>query len=402
MRSSSLPTLSRSPSGRCRWIPRPAPLLFCLLALGSTTAWATPARLAALQGNLGMVDDADFGLFPSALILEDPSVWLGQEDGVSGGVAWGERSRTALRLGQPNPTLDAESGMGFSDNSPGRLLDITHSEGTKKRSTGFNLHAGVTGRYFDTDGDDDEEDEEDEEDDTSSSSSGDEEGGDGDTDEDGDLTPTMPYGTIQIGGSWGRTVTRGKRRNDVVVLADISWEDPGEGDGFGGSDSITSTNLGILSRWLQADRYVAAGGTIKTVDETALAGGTVMGGPRFKSGPFQGALGIGGAGYMLAGPYINTLVMGWGPMFDLAGELVLVEHLALRVSMQAGLQGKVETEVWEATPYHSGSFGAGYHNERFQVDATISESWLASGPYLLSGVATEEGLFGVLTTRMTF
>jgi hypothetical protein len=354
-----------------RSLPIVAGLAICTGALASTT------RTAALQGNPGIDDETDYLVNPARLTAAPPAAEVSAStDDVAGGVAWA--GRHALWFHRANQYLVVGGGqLGVTDTldaslpDPGRAIEYAHASGDAARSTGFSLFLGASADIA--------------EEDAESIDTGDS-GDTGDTEDDGteedggETTLEGPFAAV-LGGTWGSSVTRGDVRTDVAVTAAAAIY------GEAGTDGDASVSVATLGRRLAPHTVLAWGAEIGATDEQDyVAIAQLGGGPRAVGERVQVAAVVGPTVAWVQPEDTSESVLYLAlPGANVAAEARVAGPLRVRGSVFAGLTIASAETALVVTPGAQGALGVGVDAGSFALDVSLSPTWLATGPYFLSG-----------------
>lgn len=313
-------------------------LIVAALLAAASPAYATDARMSALSGNAGFIDDTDFFLYPSALGDLPARATLNYDAGAFDGGFTLDDGR-ALWFQRHNPT-GAETGF--------RAL-----YGKADGGTGYLLRA------------------------------------------------SQDAGVFSVGGAWSNGPGRGTPKN-LAVDGDIRLINQITGDDlkFGLNVGITSRNLEArkLTLWragLDADtnaETVTLSGAYTVGPRFATDNARLA----LQVGPALDI--VAGIGDNNADPLIGINI----PVANFAGEYQLREWFRLRGSVTSTWRGDTSTDdlvdnmTWSNVV--GGAFGVGFSHQNAQFDMSVNPAWVLAGPHVLSGVGNP--MFAVLSARV--
>ncbi|MFT5680849.1 MAG: hypothetical protein ACI8RZ_001755 [Myxococcota bacterium] len=321
-------------------------LLCTALLAASTTAEATPARMAALSGNGGFADDTDFFLYPSVLGGLIPRTMLTYNGGFDGGLIfddgqalWFERDSVAGDVAGLGPQGGYRAVYAKGDGASGYLL--------RGSQTGGDPTAGTAG-------------------------------------------------TLTLGGGWSKG-EGGYNTNNLAINGDLSII------GKLTDEPTVGINAGIGGRDLTEDKLVVWGAGVGYASDVLTLSGGYTTGPRFRNDLARVALQVGPLGAISVNTNNDAKALGLSlPFSNLAAEYSLREWVRLRGSATAALLAVtdiddfVDSMVWGASV--GGAFGVGLIHESARLDMSINPDWVLGGPNFLSGTSNQ--MFGTVTARV--
>ncbi|MEL6348696.1 MAG: hypothetical protein AAFV53_36670 [Myxococcota bacterium] len=328
-------------------------LLVGWIGLGASTAYATPARIAALSNNGGFIDDTDFFRYPSALKAQPSRAALNYGGAFDGGLILDGDTKQAFFLQRHSV------GGALPDLSLGGVGGFQALYGRASGSSGFLIRAAQN--------------------------------------------PNTP--AFSIGGAWSNGPGKGNVQNlaidgDLVIFNNLVDED---------QDNDLGIRLGVTGRTLTSDRLTVwnARFSLDTLNEQAVLHGGYTLGPRFRNDDVRIAMQLGPVLNVIIPVGDNNAAPGLGfdiPFGNFAGEYLLREWFVIRGSLTAAWAATVSNLEEDAIdnlsfgPRLGGAFGVGFKHKQAQFDMTVNPTWVQNGPHVLSGVSNP--MFAVLSARV--
>lgn len=317
-------------------------IIVAITILGlSGAASATPARVEALSGNPGFVDNSDPLLYPSTIAPVGDAVNLNY------GVA------------------QVDGGATFAG---GKMLHFSR-DGLAPNAPG----PGTPGSWMAVYGQ-----------------------GDGST---GWLTRTswvddkFTVGGVWGKGGWDRTTSNLAIGGDISMLGDAAAD-----------EKKWAVNLQARGRNLQENKLMAwNAGLLYDTDSEAvgISGGLALG-PRWVNDKVRAAIAVGPALQLVSVDDSLPLTLNI-PVANVAAEYNIKEWLLLRGSTTAGWSVSAgdsaeftDTETWSSQV--GGMVGLGFKRDTAQFDMAVNPGWLVGGPFLLSGAAAP--MFATVSGRI--
>jgi hypothetical protein len=334
-------------------------LSIAALVLFSSSAFATDARRAAHQGNVGIKDDVDYRTFYSKTDNGKDSMWFDLIGGATttpaaatdGGAAEGAEEAPAAEgeeAAAPAPVGPAAGVLSAAYKADGRSLTLQQ---TTLGSTAIGYYAGSGDTGYAV------------------------------------LLDVANKDTISIGGGYG--MTNGK--TDMAFGGTIGK----------GADS-TDVALNVASRTLNKDDVSAWGADIGYLGKAITVDGQYRMGWRFKTDRSKAAVTL--------GPNVSVLKPEEGDMdialtlaeINIAGEFALNDWFGLRGSVVSGLDAVIpmgDKEFDVMTQPVSPMFGASLDFEGADIDFTIDPNRVLDGPYFLTGAGVGNTFAAMMSAR---
>jgi hypothetical protein len=318
-------------------------LLCVALLAASSTADASPARMAALSGNGGFSDDTDFFVYPSTLGGLDPRAMLTYNGGFDGGLIFDDGQ--ALWFERDSVVNDV-AGLG-----PQGGYRALYAKGDG--ASGYLLRAAQSGTGGGT-------------------------------------------GTLSLGGGWS-SGEGGANPNNLAINGDLHII------GKVTDEPTIGLNAGIGGRNLTEDNLVVWGAGLSYGSDVLTLSGGYTTGPRFRNDLARVALQLGPLGALSVNTEADTKNLGLAlPFSNLAAEYALREWLLVRgsatdaLSMTTDLDDAIENMAWGAGV--SGAFGVGLLHDGARLEMSVNPNWVLAGPQFLSG--TPNQMFGTVSARV--